>query len=228
MKTVIAAGVLLLLSGCASVINDKTHPVRFDARQADGTQVQGAPCTATNDKTSVSFRSGETTLIRRSSKNLEIRCTSPGLADATGSAKSRANAAAWGNILAGGVVGAVIDHGNGKAYTYPNWVQLVFGESRLFDRRDDEEGRPVVGTVTGTTAAPIAAAAPAVASPPPQKVASQDTSYDAPTPVDFQPQQRPAATTTPVETTPAAGVSEPAATAPAPGSNWRNWGAKGR
>lgn len=221
MKTVIAAGVLLLLSGCASVINDKTHPVRFDARQADGTPVQGAPCTATNDKSSVSFRSGETALIRRSSKNLEIRCTSPGLADATGSAKSRANAAAWGNILAGGVVGAVIDHSNGKAYTYPNWMQLVFGESRLFDRRDDEEGRPVVGTVTGTTAAPIAAAAPAVAPPPPAQ--PESAVYQPPTPVDFEPQQRPAPAQAPVATPPAAA---PANTAP--GSNWRNWGIKGR
>lgn len=155
---------VLGLTGCASVINDKTHPIRFDAKQVDGTAVQGAQCTATNDKSHVSFRSGETVQVRRSAKNLELRCTSPGLAEATGTAVSRANAATWGNLIVGGVIGAVVDHSNGKAYTYPTWVQLVFGESRTYDRRDDEEGRPVVGTVTGVTPEPVAMAAAAPAS----------------------------------------------------------------
>lgn len=209
MKIAVAAAILLLLSGCATVMNDKTHPIRFDAMQADGTQIQDAQCTAANDKAHVTFRSGNTVQIRRSGKQLEIRCSSPGLADATGSAVSRVNAATWGNILIGGVVGAVIDTNNGKAYTYPHWVQLVFGESRLFDRRDDEDGRPVAGTITGTTPAPLV------------QVADARTSAQAPTPTNATEQRQPAPAPTSTSTPAPAASTGPA------GSNWRSWGSKG-
>ena len=31
------------------------------------------------------------------------------------------------------------------AYTYPTWLQLVFGQTLVFDRRDEKEGSPVPG-----------------------------------------------------------------------------------
>lgn len=39
----------------------------------------------------------------------------------------------------------IIGHNKGTAYTYPTWVQLVFGQSLVFDRSDEKEGQPVLG-----------------------------------------------------------------------------------
>ncbi|MEY3286648.1 MAG: hypothetical protein RL500_1378, partial [Pseudomonadota bacterium] len=50
-----------------------------------------------------------------------------------------------GNIIFGGGIGAIIDHTKGTAYTYPTWVQLVFGRSLVFDRSAEKEGMPVLG-----------------------------------------------------------------------------------
>jgi hypothetical protein len=51
----------------------------------------------------------------------------------------------WGNIILGGGIGAIVDHNKGTAYTYPTWVQLVFGKSLVFDRQMEKEGQPVLG-----------------------------------------------------------------------------------
>jgi hypothetical protein len=83
--------------------------------------------------------------VRRSSKDLDIVCKDPAQADAVGRAISRANAGLAGNILIGGGIGALIDHSKGTAYTYPTWVQLTFGKTLVFDRREEEEGQPVTG-----------------------------------------------------------------------------------
>ncbi|WP_295959458.1 hypothetical protein [Rhodoferax sp.] len=37
----------------------------------------------------------------------------------------------------------IVDHNRGTAYTYPTWIQLVFGKTLAFDRRDEKEGHPV-------------------------------------------------------------------------------------
>jgi hypothetical protein len=42
-------------------------------------------------------------------------------------------------------LGAIIDHNKGTAYTYPTWVQLVFGKTLVFDRSAEKDGQPVMG-----------------------------------------------------------------------------------
>jgi hypothetical protein len=152
------------LVGCASIVNETTHPMRVETKTASGQTVTGASCKMTNDYGTVNFKSGETVQVRRSSKDLDFICAQPGEQDATGRAISRANAGLAGNILFGGAVGAIIDHNRGTAYTYPTWVQLIFGEALIFDRRAEKEGSPVEPTQTptsiaaaGTQAAPVAA-----------------------------------------------------------------------
>ena len=67
---------------------------------------------------------------------------------------SRANAGLAGNIIFGGGIGAIIDHNKGTAYTYPTWVQLVFGQTLVFDRSTEKEGTPVTGTIPPVAKAP--------------------------------------------------------------------------
>lgn len=145
IKSLAAAVAAVLCTGCASILNDTSQPMKIETRRADGTQVEGADCQLTNDYGPASGKSGATLTVRRSSKDLDIVCKDPAHPDATGRAISRANAGLAGNILFGGGIGAIIDHTKGTAYTYPTWVQLTFGRALVFDRREEKEGQPLTG-----------------------------------------------------------------------------------
>lgn len=132
--------------GCASVVNDTTHPIKVETKSENNTLITNAECKLTNDYGTVSMKSGETVQVRRSSKDLDIVCKQTDNPDATARAISRANGGMFGNIILGGGIGAIIDHNKGTAYTYPTWVQLVFGKSLVFDRTAEKEGQPTPAT----------------------------------------------------------------------------------
>lgn len=146
LRLICAIAVVALSSGCASIVNDTTQPMKIETKTADGTLVAGAECRVSNDYGSVTMKSGDTAQVRRSSKDMDITCKSPTNADAGARAISRANAGLAGNIIFGGGIGAIIDHNKGTAYTYPTWVQLVFGKTLVFDRSSEKDGQPVLGT----------------------------------------------------------------------------------
>ena len=145
--TIAALAAVSLLSGCASIVNDTTHPVRFETYAADGTEVKAMQCKYENDYGSQTVTTPGTAQVRRSSKDLQILCSKDGVADAKGTSISRANGGMAGNILLGGGIGAIIDHNKGTAYTYPEWVRLVTARQTSFDRRDDKEGAPNIGLI---------------------------------------------------------------------------------
>lgn len=147
MKAILAAAAVFSLAGCASVVNDVTNGMRIDTKTAAGETIQGAECVVSNDYGSTSVKSGRVEAVRRSSKDLDITCSHAGQADAKGKAVSRANAGLAGNIVFGGVIGAVVDHSRGTAYTYPTWIEMIFGQSLLFDRKDEQEGTVLKGTL---------------------------------------------------------------------------------
>ncbi len=142
-RTLIALGFCLMSVGCASVMNDVTQPMKIETKSADGELVAGADCKLTNDYGDFNVKSGVTSQVRRSGKDLEITCQHPANPHATARAVSRANGALAGNILIGGVIGAVVDHNRGTAYTYPTWIQLEFGKALVFDRSWEADGKPV-------------------------------------------------------------------------------------
>jgi hypothetical protein len=122
------------------------HPIKVETKTQAGEAVTGADCNLSNDSGVSTMKSGDTVQLRRSSKDLDIVCKHPSNPDAVGRAISRANAGMWGNIIFGGGIGAIIDHNKGTAYTYPTWVQLVFGKTIIFDRASQNEGQPTPGT----------------------------------------------------------------------------------
>lgn len=130
----------LLCGGCASVTQGTTHSLRIETMTERGEQIEGADCSLVNDQGTTIAKSGSSTLVRRSSRDLEVTCTAAGLPDAKGRLVSRANVGLAGNIIIGGAIGAVIDHNTGAAYTYPTWVRMVFGQFHVFDRREEHEG----------------------------------------------------------------------------------------
>jgi hypothetical protein len=153
LKIILACGVAAMATGCASIVNETTHPMKLETKTEAGQAVSGAECKISNDYGTISGKSGETVQVRRSSKDLDIVCQHPSNPEAKARAISRANAGLAGNILFGGGIGAIIDHNRGTAYTYPTWVQLVFGKTLVFDRSGEKEGQPVVGAEPSTTAA---------------------------------------------------------------------------
>lgn len=156
------AAIFAMLTGCASVTQGTEQSIKVETLTATGQSIDGAQCQWSNDKGSATMASGQSALVRRSGANLSLRCDMAGQATAKGQAISRANAGLAGNILIGGGIGAAIDVGTGAAYTYPTWIQLVFGEERLYDRgehRDDS-------AATGTLVRPLAPVAVASAGPP--------------------------------------------------------------
>ena len=174
MKKILLYVLLLGLTGCASITNDTTHPMKVDTITRDGQSVTGAECIFLNDYGSSTGKSGGTALVRRSSKNLDITCTAAGREAASGVAISRANAGMVGNIIFGGAIGAVIDHNKGTAYTYPTWIRLVFGQARTYDRKDEKEGTLLAGkqnapvladAAVAKPSAPVSAAQSAVSAP---------------------------------------------------------------
>ena len=160
MKALMAVATAMTLVGCASVTNDTTHGVRVDTRQKSGAVVAGADCVATNDYGSTSFKSGGTQALRRSAGDMTIVCTKNGEQPANARLISRPNGGMAGNIVLGGVIGAVVDHNRGTAYTYPTWVELVFGESLVFDRSLQTGDAVVKGLAAGSVTAKANAPAP--------------------------------------------------------------------
>jgi hypothetical protein len=142
------------VTGCASIMNDSTQPMRIETLTQSGVEVKDMDCKAENDMATQAFKSPGTVAIRRSSKDLRIVCTKPGESEARGVAISRANAGLAGNILIGGGIGAIIDHTKGTAYTYPQWIQLVIEKLITFDRRNDTDGKPNMGVVTASLPKP--------------------------------------------------------------------------
>jgi hypothetical protein len=145
MKRVLLAAVVMgAMSGCASVMNDTTQGIKIETKTQAGDVVAGADCKLTNDYGTFTAKSGDTAQVRRSSKDLDISCVHPQNPNAVARAVSRVNGGMFGNILIGGGIGAIVDHNRGTAYTYPTWMQLVFGRTLTFDRNTEEEGKPVV------------------------------------------------------------------------------------
>lgn len=190
MKAVHRIAALLsitLLPGCATVLNESTQNVRVETLTPAGESVIGAECSAVNNKATVTFRSGMAPMVRRSSKDLVVRCSMPGYQEASAHLESGVNAGMFGNIVLGGAVGAIVDHNKGTAYTYPTWVQLVFGQLLKFDRHDEVANQPVKPKGSSTVTTPIAAA-PA---PPTPGAAPSTTAPPADQPVNEMQKPRP-------------------------------------
>lgn len=172
----VGAGVLSILTGCASVTHGTTQNVKIETLSPEGKVVDGARCRVSNDRNDAVVRSGLTLPVRRSGENLSIECTQAGQPPARGQAISRANVGLVGNVMIGGLIGVAIDTGTGAGFNYPSWIRLIFGEVRSFDRSAQTGDEATVGMKIGTTEmaaapAPKTAAAPvpapAVVAPPP-------------------------------------------------------------
>lgn len=145
IRSIFIIGACIAATGCASIVNDTTNPMRIETFNAAGVEVKDVDCKLENDYGNQSIKTPVTVNVRRSSKDLQITCVKTGEVDGRGVAISRANAGLAGNIIFGGGIGAIIDHSKGTAYTYPQWIQVVMGKLLTFDRSADKDGQPNKG-----------------------------------------------------------------------------------
>lgn len=113
--------VSLSLGACASVTAGTTQSVAVDT-----TPKQGAECKISNEKGSwtVASTPGATT-VTKAYGPLTAACKTTDGWTGSKAVESSTAAASFGNIIAGGIIGAAVDMGTGAAYTYP--ADIVVG-----------------------------------------------------------------------------------------------------
>ncbi len=122
-RWIVALLVAPLATGCASITGSKTQPVSVTT-VCEGAILAGVSCSLTNDKGRWSLKTPEAVQIQKSYGNLSVVCRA---GESSGSADfvSKSNGGAWGNILAGGLIGYAVDSSSGAGFDYPADVTVV-------------------------------------------------------------------------------------------------------
>ena len=107
----------LFLSNCASIMSDSVQAISVDTPNC-----RGAKCTLNNSNGVYFVQSTPGTVsVEKAYGDLTVTCEKDGQTF-TSTHQSKANVATYGNILLGGIPGALIDGGSGKGYDYPNYI----------------------------------------------------------------------------------------------------------
>lgn len=119
----ICLALLAGLGGCASVTSGTTQAVTVTA-VCEGRIIGAASCSLVNDKGRWELATPGPVAIQKSYGDLAVACHKEG---STGTATfvSKPNGGAWGNILAGGLIGYAIDSGSGAGFNYPSELPVV-------------------------------------------------------------------------------------------------------
>lgn len=136
-----------LAGGCASVIDGTTQVVTVET-YLHGSQAV-ANCKLTNSKGVWHVTTPGTTSVQRAYGDLTVDCAAAGLAPVSQPVASSTKALVFGNILLGGVVGAVIDVANGSAYDYPSPINVAFSDVAPSARQKAHAVQPDKGPETG-------------------------------------------------------------------------------
>ena len=120
--------ILMLLTGCASITTGNRQTLLVQTANDSG-PVEGAVCELTSDKGSWQVQTPGAVTVDVSYQDLLAKCTATGHATALMAFKSTTKPMAFGNVLAGGLIGATIDISSGAAYRYPS--QLTIDLSRV-------------------------------------------------------------------------------------------------
>lgn len=134
-----------LLTGCASITKDTNQPVKVETYSKNNVAVTGAKCVGKNERGEFATDSSGVMRPHRSGENLYVVCSKEGEEPGIGTLISRANGGMFGNILFGGGIGAIIDHNKGTAYSYPDWVRVVMGDSLVYDRKTNKDNEVMFG-----------------------------------------------------------------------------------
>jgi hypothetical protein len=123
---VLLVSLCVVFSGCASISNTDSQDINITVRDKIGVPVSQASCEWRNSKGQGSFTPPAILKVRRDYDPLQITCTHPLLGKVNELINSRGSSAMGGNVLAGGLIGAAIDHTSGAGYQYPTNLSIWF------------------------------------------------------------------------------------------------------
>lgn len=120
IAAVAALGVAL--SGCATIV-DGTH----QSVSVNTTPVQDSQCTLTNSQGTWYLKSPGSVEVHKTKTDLHIACTHEGYQPGDMVAVSKFGGATFGNIIAGGIIGAGVDAASGANYYYDTPITVPPG-----------------------------------------------------------------------------------------------------
>lgn len=138
MNKILIAGLMaatsLGLGGCATVLNGTSQPVEFDSNPTGATIVTGTNLSCTTP-CGYSLKRGDDTMVT---------FTKDGYQPVSVFIQSRTGGGVVGNVLAGGIIGGVVDASNGASnHLYPDPVRVTMvpvgqsGEAMLLDKKGE-------------------------------------------------------------------------------------------
>jgi uncharacterized protein YceK len=135
MNLAALAAVGVCLSGCATIVDGTTQSVSVSTAPA-----QGANCTLTNSQGTWYLSTPGSTVVHKTKTDLEISCSKEGYGAGHVVAVAHFGGATFGNVIAGGVIGAGIDAASGANYYYDTPIMVPLGAPQTFTQSG---GKPV-------------------------------------------------------------------------------------
>jgi len=124
MYKLLAIASLLTVTGCASIAGEKMQPVSVQTIQ-DNKEVAGVGCTLINDAGKWFVTTPGSVVVHKSTGDLAVDCSKDSNTAGHETIVSKSNGAVWGNIIAGGGIGYIVDRNTGAGFDYPNSITVV-------------------------------------------------------------------------------------------------------
>jgi hypothetical protein len=115
----------IVLSGCATIVDGSTQSVSVTT-----SPTEGAACTLTNSEGTWFLTSPGSVQVHKTKNDLTVTCTKDGFQPGSQVAVSKFGGATFGNIVAGGGIGAIVDAASGANYYYDSPVTVPLGEPK--------------------------------------------------------------------------------------------------
>ena len=115
---------MLSLTGCASVTGSKLEPVSVETI-LDAQPAPGAGCVLTNDAGKWFVTTPGSVTIQKSYGDLAVDCKIGSVAVGHENVVSHSTGSVWGNIIAGGGIGYIVDRNTGAGFDYPTTITVI-------------------------------------------------------------------------------------------------------
>lgn len=127
-KVSVLAAALILLTGCATVLDSEVQTIRVIAT-CNGKAVP-AQCSLENDKGLWEMNAPGNVTVQKDSSSLRVQCQSPYFKGGKTQLNANINSFLVGNALIGGFVGVGVDAVTGKGFSYKSVVKVTYAECR--------------------------------------------------------------------------------------------------
>lgn len=119
MRNILVAAVVVQLAGCASILSDDQMNLTVES------DPQGAECRLENQEGKFIVKTPGTIPVDTTCKPMTVTCSKDGYRKVQQEVDYTHKGAAWGNILAGGGIGYIVDRQTGAGCEYPQSILIT-------------------------------------------------------------------------------------------------------